>query len=344
MRLEIYRSSIHWSKHRNRTQMAESIDEIKQSIETELQEFNRIFDSAFTSRDRLLGSALAHLSHRKGKQIRPVIVLLAGKLCGNVNNKTFHAAASLEMLHSASLVHDDVVDNTFMRRRQPSLNAIFDNKTAVLVGDYMLTKAMGFMSRTDDMRLIASLTRLCEEITRGEILQIQHAYALPTEEEYIEVIRKKTAVLFSTCGEIAAIAAGADSRHIEAVRAFCDCLGICFQIKDDIFDYTPKADIGKPTFNDIREGKITLPMLHSLHSTDKDERDEIISLIETSADSPELHDRLHTLICRKDGIGYSLQRIALYRAEAIAHLDIFPDCDAKKALVSTLDYVINRNV
>ncbi|MBO8439923.1 MAG: polyprenyl synthetase family protein [bacterium] len=324
--------------------MAESIDEIKHSIETELQEFNRIFDSAFTSQDRLLGSALAHLSHRKGKQIRPVIVLLAGMLCGEVNAKTYHAAASLEMLHTASLVHDDVVDNTFSRRRQPSLNAMFDNKTSVLVGDYMLTKAMGFMARTGDMRLIESLTRLCEEITRGEILQIQHAYALPTEEEYIEVIRKKTAVLFSTCGEIAAIAAGADSQQRDAVRIFCDCLGICFQIKDDIFDYTPKADIGKPTFNDIREGKITLPLLYSLRSTGEKEREEILSRISKASDDPTLPETMYELICRMGGMEYAHKRIEQYRTQAIAQLGIFPDCEAKEALVSTLDYVIDRNV
>lgn len=320
------------------------IENIRETVSAELQSFNKIFDSAFLAQDQLLQKALEHLTHRKGKQVRPLLVLIGSKLCGEINNSTYFAAASLELLHTASLVHDDVVDNTMERRRQPSVNALFDNKTAVLVGDYILTKAMTFMGQTGNIELIRSLVKLGEIITCGELLQLQHAYNIPTEEEYIEIIRKKTAILFSTCGIVAAISTNASENKRKALTDFGDYLGICFQIKDDIFDYTPKADIGKPTFNDINEGKITLPLLYSLrHITDK-ERLNILNTIRQGKCDADFLDKVHQCIIKGKGIEYAESRIEHYRSKAIETLSVFESCAEKEAMIDILDYVIKREI
>lgn len=318
-------------------------DSIKQIIGAELDEFNAIFAESFSAPDLLLQKVLQHLHQRKGKQIRPMLVLLSAKLSGQVVDNTHFVAAAFEMLHTASLVHDDVVDNAFERRRQPSVNALFDNRTAVLIGDYLLTTAMSYVTRTRNIQLVDSLVEIGLEMTKGELLQLQLAYCQPTEEEYYNVIRRKTAILFALCTEAGAISAGATKVQSDALRSFGMHLGLCFQIKDDIFDYTRQADIGKPTFNDIREGKITLPLLHALQKATEEEHTEIFKLIDKRENlSEDDLDIIDALVTKYGGIAYASEQMSFFREQALADLQIFPDSDVKSALIDSLNFVLKR--
>jgi len=318
------------------------VELIKAPIIENLEKFEALFATAFDTSDNLLGSVFNHLQQRKGKQIRPILVLLSAKLCGKINEKTYLVAVAFEMLHTASLIHDDVVDNTFERRRQPSVNALFNNKTAVLVGDYLLTTSMDFMARAHDFELTNCLVELGKEITVGELLQLQNAYKEANENNYYDIIRKKTAILFALCMEGGAISTKGSEEQKRTLRAFGENLGICFQIKDDIFDYTAKADIGKPIFNDIREGKITLPLIHALTKASENERKTISEIIK----SGDLIDKnisfLDELVKRHQGIEYAQKKMEEFRTKACNCLNNFADNDVKKALLATLDYVLVR--
>ncbi len=318
------------------------IKKIKDNIEAELKEFNEIFNSAFSTQDILLKEILDHIKLQKGKQIRPVLVIYFAKLLEGLNNNTLLGAAAIEMLHTASLVHDDVVDESMKRRNLPSANALFDNKKAVLAGDYLLTKAMKFMAETRDLDMINCLTDIAKDITRGEMLQLQHSYTLLSEEDYIEIIKNKTGILFSICASVAAIAAKAPKEKGKSIKEFATNLGICFQIRDDIFDYTKNAEIGKPIFNDIREGKITLPLLYTLKSMPTEEKDHIMSCISNNIFNSELIALIHTNIQKYKGIEYATSKMEEYHKKAITQLDTFPNNSSKEALVSILNYVLDR--
>lgn len=319
------------------------ITEIRNNISAELDRFNAVFDSAFSIEDTLLKEGLDHVRLQKGKQIRPILVIYLAKLSGALNDNTFYGAAAIEMLHTGSLVHDDVVDVSMQRRNRPSVNAAFDNRTAVLVGDYLLTKAMNFMSKTGDINMVNCLANIANEITRGELLQLQRSYTIPTEKEYTEIIKRKTAVLFSTCASVAAIAAGVTEEKRMALEMFGTYLGMCFQIKDDILDYTKDAEIGKPTFNDIREGKITLPLLHSLENMSTEEREYIMEKISKNNFDDGIIDYIYSNIMKYKGIDYAMERMGYYRNLAASQLDIFPDSIDKKTLVALSNYVLDRN-
>ncbi len=281
------------------------IDIIKSPILEELRAFNNIFETAFTASDPLLKSVMHHVKQRSGKQIRPILVILSAKLCGDVTPKTYQVAASFELLHTASLIHDDVVDNFYERRQQPSVNALFDNKTAVLVGDYLLTSSMDYMARTANFQLVNCLVQLGKEVTQGELLQLEKAYKKSTEEDYFEIIRKKTAMLFAVCTEGGAISANATIAQQQALHNFGEKLGICFQIKDDIFDYSPKAKIGKPTLNDIREGKITLPLIHALEQASEAERHKVSEILSTNEFNVDNLSFIHQLVTNYQGHKYA---------------------------------------
>ena len=318
------------------------VELIKAPISKELKQFEALFATAFNVSDNLLGSVLTHLQQRKGKQIRPILVLLAAKLCGKINQNSHYVAAAFEMLHTASLIHDDVVDNTFERRRQPSVNALFNNKTAVLVGDYLLTTSMDFMARAQNLELTNCLVELGKEITMGELLQLQNAYKEADETNYYTIIRKKTAILFALCMQGGAISTDGTDEQKKALRAFGENLGICFQIKDDIFDYTPKANIGKPTFNDVREGKITLPLIHALTKASENERKTVSEIIKSGDFIDTNIMFLHELVSRYQGIEYAEKQMEEFRIKACNCLNDFTDDDVKKALLATLDYVLVR--
>lgn len=319
-----------------------TLEAIKESISDEFIEFRKIFDSAFTAEEQLLKQVLEHVCQQKGKQVRPVFTILCGRLCGNINRSSHNVAVAYELLHTASLIHDDVVDNTMQRRGQLSVNAKFDNRTSVLVGDYLLSKAMNFIVDTGSVELYKQLSYLGMTLSRGELLQLQHAYTIPTESEYIDIVRKKTAVLFSVSALSAAISVGASDFECNAVREFAENLGICFQIKDDIFDYSPNAQIGKPTLNDIRDGKITLPLLHVLEKVSPNDAASVLDAIKNGVFTEDFFYNIGILVARNGGIEYAEERIAYYRSKALDALDTFPDFPTKSSLIALFDYVITR--
>lgn len=320
-----------------------TFEEIGASIAPEFAQFQSMFDSAFAAGETLIRSVLTHVQSQKGKQIRPIFIILCAKLCSAPTTATYQMASALELLHTASLLHDDVVDKTDMRRGKPSANSLFDNKTAILTGDFLLSKALGFAAATDDSRLFRILADLGALLARGELLQIQYSYSIPTEEEYIDVIRKKTAVLFDSCAHAAAISTDAPAEETKALRRFADALGICFQIKDDIFDYSPNAQIGKPTLNDIREGKITLPLLHALNQISHSDAIKILDAVKNAQFTEDFFYNIGTLVSRHHGIEYATHTIEHYRTLALDALNFFPDSLTRTTLASLLDYVISRS-
>lgn len=312
-------------------------------FETEIQQYAGAFSDNFIANEALLNRVIKYISNKQGKQMRPVFSILCAKLCGMVNDVTYRVATSYELLHTASLIHDDVVDNTFQRRGQPSVNAVFDNRTAVLVGDYLLSKSMSFISSTKNTVIFEQLANLGLMLSRGELLQLQHAYDIPTEEEYIDIIRKKTAILFIASAQSAAVSVNATETQFNALSRFAEYLGICFQIKDDILDYSPKAKIGKPTLNDIREGKITLPLQHALRVTSSQQSNVILNAIKEGNFSEEFFYNIGMLVARNGGIEYAEKRMYYYKDEAIKALDCFPESEVKEALVNLLTLVLERD-
>ena len=246
---------------------------IKQPIETELGDFIELFNHALDHEDGLLQTVLNHIKQRAGKRMRPILILLVAKNFGQVSSVTQHAAVGLELLHTASLVHDDVVDEAAERRGQASVNADYDNKVAVLVGDYVLSTALLHVSYTHSEIIVRRLAELGRTLSDGEILQLANIQSKKvTEEVYYKIIERKTAALFEACAAIGAESAGATEEEVEAARLFGKNLGIVFQIRDDIFDYyDSEAEIGKPTGNDLAEGKLTLPIIYALNSTENEE-------------------------------------------------------------------------
>ena len=316
---------------------------IQKPISAEFVQFKNYYSEQFKSDVPLLGSALAHVAGSTGKMMRPMLLLLAAKSCGNVTSSSYAAAAALELLHTASLLHDDVVDESDMRRGMPSLNALYSNRIAILTGDYLFSSSLYNASLSNNIGIIEGLSQLGRTLSRGEILQLQlQRQGGFDEENYFDVIRCKTASLFSCCGRFGALSAGASKECADVFSRFGEILGICFQIKDDIFDYFD-TNIGKPTGSDIREGKITLPALYVLDKS----TDEKIQTIKQKLNSGEPLDeqQIALLIERSKsdgGIEYALEKIEEYRREA---LDILPadiPSDCRNALVSYLDYAISR--
>ena len=279
----------------------------------------------------------------KGKQIRPILVLLCAKLFGPVPREAIDAAASLELLHNASLIHDDVVDESQKRRGLPTINHLYDNRIAVLTGDYFVSCALACSVRTNQMAIIASLGVLGRELARGEIDQLSNAREHRLDEDaYFEVIRRKTASLFYACMQVGALAAGACEADVERLGQFGEKLGLCFQIKDDIFDYFEDKVIGKPTGNDLREGKLTLPLIHAITQGKGEENERMRALLNEEHLSAE---SVHTLIeyaKREGGIDYAYETMKRIRNEAVALLEGFPPSETVDALISILDYTIER--
>lgn len=316
---------------------------IEEPVKDELERFNREFADALKSDTRTLQSAIDHLQHSSGKHIRPLLLLLTARACGAVTDNSINSAILLELLHTATLIHDDVIDETEQRRGVPSVNALFDNKIAVLVGDYVLSTALIRSIATQDLRIIGIVSNLGRDLSDGEIKQLETAREVILDEgRYMQVIRKKTAVLLSACTEIGAITAGADAETVSRFRVFGENLGYAFQIKDDIFDYFRDADIGKPTGNDIREGKVTLPLLFALQHCPERLR---IASCETlrNRDFTEANiDALIRLAKEHKGIEYAEDKMRAYRDKAVAVLGDFPDSAAKAGLLELADYIIER--
>ncbi|MBP3614599.1 MAG: polyprenyl synthetase family protein [Bacteroidaceae bacterium] len=317
---------------------------IKKPIVEEFEAFRQFYLQQFSSNQSLLDSALKHVASTSGKMMRPMLILLSAKSCGNVNDSAFAAAAALELLHTASLLHDDVVDESNMRRGVSSLNAVYSNRIAILTGDYLLSTSLYNVAQTKNNEIIEGLSQLGRVLSTGEMLQLELQRSGDfSEEKYFDVVRNKTASLFASCGRFGALAAGADVSVVERFDRFGEILGICFQIKDDIFDYYSQ-DVGKPTGSDIREGKVTLPALYALsHSADEN----ILSIAKKLKNGTVLtEEEIASLIEAAKSVGgieYSLKRIEEFRTEALAllaSLDIPDDCRA--ALEAYLEYVISR--
>lgn len=317
---------------------------IKQPIARELGEFNALFDASMSHTDGMLSQALAHIRQKAGKRMRPMLILLMARNYGSVTGATQNAAVGLELLHTASLVHDDVVDESSERRGQASLNATYNNKVAVLVGDYLLSTALLHVSLTGNNAIVQYLVRLGRTLAAGEILQLSNIRNHEISEEvYYQVIRQKTAALFEACCAIGALSSGAAEADIDAAKGFGRNLGIIFQIRDDIFDYFPTADIGKPTGNDMAEGKLTLPAIYALNSTG-DEAMKAIAL--RVKDGTVTSDEIALLVAftkENGGIEYAERRMEELRRQCDDFIArSVGDTEIKKALSAYVDFVIRR--
>ena len=324
-----------------------SLATILKPIDAEFKAFKEYYDMLFSSDISLLDRTLSHVNRSNGKMMRPMLVYLTAKsIAGNITESTKYAAAALELLHTASLLHDDVIDESPIRRGVSSLHTLFSNRIAILTGDYIFTTSLQNAALTKNVDIIECLSLLGQKLSGGELLQLQlQQQGGFSEKNYIEVIRNKTASLFATCCRFGALSVSADTFIVNSFAHFGELLGICFQIKDDIFDYFDSTDIGKPTGNDMREGKITLPALYVLNnSSDLFVKDLLKKL---SGGGYTLNEsEIKTLIelsKSMGGVEYATQRIADYRMEAIEAIPEFIPKLFKEALIEYLDFVINRN-
>lgn len=320
---------------------------IQSTLAPDLRKLNELILSALSSPNELMNRVIATFLERKGKQIRPMLVLLAGKILGNVNERTMHGAAAVELLHNASLIHDDVVDDTVTRRGAATINGLWDNHLAVLVGDFFLSSALLQSVHTGNIRIVESISNLGRLLSIGELDEIYNArYADPSENSYFEIIYRKTASLFISCVEIGAIAAGIDSDdpRYEALREYARLLGLCFQIRDDIFDYFPDAKIGKPTGNDLREGKITLPLLHALTLTGHPDHRQMAVLARKELLEPAEIDLLINFAVENGGIEYARQTMQRMASEATETLcNAFPEPSPwRDDFIALISHVIDR--
>lgn len=318
---------------------------IKRPIEAELDDFIDLFNHALDHEDGLLCMVLNHIKQRAGKRMRPILILLMAKNFGKVSEATQHAAVGLELLHTASLVHDDVVDESAERRGQASVNADYDNKVAVLVGDYVLSTALLYVSHTHSEAIVRRLAGLGQTLSDGEILQLSNIQRKDiTEEAYYRIIERKTAALFEACAAIGAVSAGASEEEVDAARCFGKNLGIVFQIRDDIFDYyDSETNIGKPTGNDLAEGKLTLPVIYALNSAKNDEMLALANKVKAHEVTREEIGRLVAFAKESGGIEYAERRMWDFHAEAQTFLDKYvKDESIRTSLQTYLDYVIKR--
>lgn len=319
------------------------IEEIRKSIAPELERLSdRIADSLTTANPMLRSIVVGNL-RTKGKMIRPITVILAAQLFGEVNDKVIDSAASVELLHNASLIHDDVVDESRMRRGQPTINATWDNHIAVLVGDYYVSTSMQLAINTGNVQIIEAVCDLGRRLSLGELDQIYNArYHTLTEEAYFQIIDFKTASLFKACARMAASACGADEERAEVLIRFAELLGMVFQIRDDIFDYYDDEEVGKPTGNDLREDKVTLPLLHVLLDESLPEHEEMCEMARKPQHSDDEIEVLYAFARNNGGIDYAYSVMEKMRVEAIQCLSVFPDCRAKQQLTDLFDYIIER--
>ena len=318
---------------------------IKHPIEKELNDFNQLFNDSLSHNDGLLEAALSHIRQRGGKRMRPMLVLLMAQNFGRVTNVTQNAAVGLELLHTASLVHDDVVDESAERRGQASVNANYNNKVAVLVGDYVLSTALLRVSLTENQRIVQILSELGRTLAAGEILQLSNVQnQLISEEVYYQIINNKTAALFEACAKIGAISGYASEQAVQDAAKFGQYIGMIFQIRDDIFDYFDSAQIGKPTGNDMAEGKLTLPVIYALHATNDDEMMLLARKVKAGTVSTDEISSLVEFTKQHGGIEYAERKMDEIAKDALIFIDEYAKEKAiKDALIAYLEYVIQRN-
>jgi len=316
---------------------------IEEPVAVELKQFHDDFVDSLQSSTKYLQQAIEIILNHNGKHIRPLLVLLTAKACGKITSNTINSAVLLELLHTATLIHDDVVDETKQRRGAPSLNAILDNRVAVLAGDYILSSALVRAIQTGDTRIVYIISNLGRELSEGELKQLETVEdVVLSEERYMQVIYKKTGSLLSACTEIGSISAEVSDDIISLCKQFGEYMGYCFQIKDDIFDYYKDAEIGKPTGNDIREGKVTLPLLYAIRTGKKEEAVKAEEIIKTQDFTAENIDWLISFAIDNGGICYAEEKMKEYKDKALELLNKLPQSEAKDALLLLADYIVER--
>lgn len=321
------------------------VEDIKKPIREEMKLFEKKFYDSMRSSVPLLDKITRFIVKTKGKQIRPISVFLCAKLVGEINEKTFRGASIIELIHTATLIHDDVVDESLKRRNFFSINALWKNKIAVLVGDYLLSKSVILSTEKQDSDLLNVVSKAIKEMSEGELLQLEKARKLDiTEEVYFEIIQKKTASLITACCEIGALSAGASPEIVEKMSRFGNYAGIAFQIRDDIFDYLDTNIIGKPTGIDIKEQKMTLPLIFALKTASEKERKYYFNIVKNQNKNAQKTEELIKFVKKQGGIDYALQIMEDYRKKALEILETFPENDAKKSLTLLLDYIVKRKL
>jgi octaprenyl-diphosphate synthase len=318
----------------------DKIDTVTRPIQQEIELCRKLFKDALHGHHSEYQGMLDYIAETNGKQIRPIALLLSAQLCGEINQKTIDYAIILELLHTATLIHDDVVDSASERRGQASVNTKFGNRIAVLLGDYILSLAITRGIRTRDFTVLDVMGKLAQGLVQGELTQL--LFSNINEENYFEVIRKKTAILLASCTELGAISAGAGPEDVDTLREIGENLGLCFQIKDDIFDYFEQRKIGKPTGNDIREGKITLPLIHALNTAPRAISETMSSIIAKQDYTPENIFKLTEFAKAYRGIEYAEAHMRNIKDKTAALLDKYPASEAKTAMTGLADYIIER--
>jgi octaprenyl-diphosphate synthase len=319
------------------------IDTIKAPVAAEMELFEQKFRQSMKSSAPLLDKITQYIVKRKGKQMRPMFVFLTAQLCGTVNDSTYRAAALIELLHTATLVHDDVVDDSNMRRGFFSVNALWKNKIAVLVGDFLLSRGLLLSIDNGDFLLLKIVSEAVREMSEGELLQIEKARRLDIAEPvYFEIIRQKTASLIASCCCCGAASVSDDEEVHKRMKQFGEYTGIAFQIKDDLFDYGSMSDIGKPTGIDIKEKKMTLPLIFALNKASRTDKRRIINIVKHHNEEPEQVAEVIRFVQQSGGIEYARERMYEYRKKALDILDSFPENPARRSLRELVIYTTER--
>ncbi|WP_454803389.1 polyprenyl synthetase family protein [Mucilaginibacter phyllosphaerae] len=320
-----------------------NINEIKKPIAAEIDVFEEKFKASMKTPVHLLDRILYYVVKSKGKKIRPMFVFFSASICGGINEATHRGAVLVELLHTATLMHDDVVDNSYQRRGFFSINALWKNKIAVLVGDYLLSKGLLLSIDNDDFKLLKIVSEAVKQMSEGELLQVEKARRMDISEEiYYEVIRQKTASLIASCCACGAASANAAETTIEKMRLFGEKIGIAFQIKDDMFDFGTD-DVGKPLGIDIKEKKVTLPLIYALNNSSGSDKKRMINLVKNHNDDPKKISEIIAFVKLKGGLEYAETQMKQYQEEAFAILNTFPDGEAKTGLEQLVRFTTERN-
>ena len=320
-----------------------NLEQIKSPINREMREFESKFRDSMRAKVGLLDRIMTYIVKRKGKQIRPMLVFLSAGVCGPISEKTFRGATLVELLHTATLIHDDVVDESLQRRGLFSINALWKNKIAVLVGDYLLARGLLLSVENEDYDLLKISSTAVRLMSEGELLQLEKSRTMNfSEEVYFDIIRMKTASLIASCCAMGAQSINASPDQVEKLRLFGEKVGIAFQIKDDLFDYE-ESGTGKPGGIDIKEKKLTLPIIYALNNTDKGERRKIISLINKFKNKNEQLQELFSFVTERGGIKYAQSKMAAFQQEAFDILDTFPESEYRHSLRDLVLYTTQRS-
>ncbi len=319
------------------------LQEIQKPIAAEMEDFEKKFKASVRTKVMLLDKIMTYIVKSKGKQMRPMFVFLVAGTCGKISEATYRGAALIELLHTATLVHDDVVDDSDYRRGFFSINALWKNKIAVLVGDYLLSRGLLLAIDNGDFESLRIVSQAVREMSEGELLQIEKARSLDiTEEVYLEIIRQKTATLIASCCGVGATTSGADKEIVKKMVDFGEKIGMAFQIKDDLFDYGT-AEIGKPLGIDIKEKKMTLPLIYTLNKANGTLKRKIINIVKNESENPQKVKEVIEIVRNGGGIEYAIEVMNKYYTEALSMLDIFPNSDYKTSLRNLVTYTIERN-